>query len=121
VVADIASPDTWVVDASSRAVLSEKISVKQHKVVLNPAAARQNRVGHVGGEDKQAGTSVTVPVPAADQARACLSAEQVQALVALGTKVQRHYRAPQDVEWGLKNGQLFLLQARWVPWPLGFF
>jgi len=73
--------------------------------------ARGKRVSHVGGE-KHSGTSVTVPVPAEKQAVACVSPEQIQALVDLGGKLQVHYKSPQDVEWGIRDGQIFLLQTR---------
>jgi pyruvate,water dikinase len=33
-------------------------------------------------------------------------------LTALGQQIQHEYHAPQDIEWALANGQLFILQAR---------
>ncbi|MFQ5408011.1 MAG: phosphoenolpyruvate synthase [Anaerolineales bacterium] len=41
-----------------------------------------------------------------------LSDEQVRALVAMGARVEAHYGTPQDIEWGLQGGELFLLQTR---------
>jgi pyruvate,water dikinase len=44
---------------------------------------------------------------------ACLTDEQVLALVALGRRVEAHFGAPQDVEWALDaDGVLWLTQAR---------
>lgn len=43
----------------------------------------------------------------------CLSEEQLRALVALGKQVERHYGAPQDIEWALdQEGSIHLLQSR---------
>ena len=41
-----------------------------------------------------------------------LEPDEVRALVELGTSLQRHFGGPQDVEWAIAEGQLFLLQSR---------
>lgn len=65
---------------------------------------RDPRVGH--------GT-VTEPTPEADQVRNALSEAQVLELAELGRRVQAFYEGlPQDIEWALTGGKLFLLQAR---------
>ena len=89
--ADIASPDTWIVRADNGEIISETIAVKKDMVVLR---AGGKRVGHVGGGAGQesSGSSVTVPVPLADQARSCLTREQLNGLVALGRMVEKHYK-----------------------------
>ena len=49
----------------------------------------------------------------ADRRRApCLDAQQVDALRRLGEQVERHFGSPQDLEWAIHAGQLFLLQSR---------
>ncbi|MBA3699626.1 MAG: hypothetical protein H0W78_12335 [Planctomycetes bacterium] len=42
----------------------------------------------------------------------CLDAQQVDALCRLGEQVERHFGSPQDLEWAIHAGQLFLLQSR---------
>jgi rifampicin phosphotransferase len=45
--------------------------------------------------------------------RACLTDPQIDALVALGRRVEAHYGAPQDLEWALDAGGMpWLTQAR---------
>jgi pyruvate,water dikinase len=59
------------------------------------------------------GGIVSRPVPEPDQARACLTDEQVRTLVEYGLRLEAHYGMPQDVEWSLDhNDRLFILQAR---------
>jgi pyruvate,water dikinase len=41
-----------------------------------------------------------------------LNDQDVARLTELGRRVEAHYGSPQDCEWAIKNGQLFLLQAR---------
>jgi phosphohistidine swiveling domain-containing protein len=50
-----------------------------------------------------------------DEAKAatpCLTEAQRKELEDLLVRVERHYRFPQDIEWGFADGQLHLLQAR---------
>lgn len=43
---------------------------------------------------------------------ASLTDEQVQALAALGKRIEEFFGAPQDVEWAMADGKIFVLQAR---------
>ena len=42
----------------------------------------------------------------------CLTDEQIQAVARLLKLVDAHYGWPQDIEWGIQGGQLYLFQAR---------
>ena len=59
-------------------------------------------------------TTETVPVPAADQFRFCLSDAEIQYLARQALIIEEHYGRPMDVEWGKdgNDGQLYILQAR---------
>lgn len=41
-----------------------------------------------------------------------LSAKQVNELVALGKKIEKTMKSPQDVEWAIEKGQYYILQSR---------
>jgi rifampicin phosphotransferase len=43
---------------------------------------------------------------------AILTDLQVQAIAQLARQVEQHFDRPQDIEWAIENGQIFLLQAR---------
>jgi len=58
------------------------------------------------------GGTITEEVPAGEQARFCLDDHALVALVSLGMKVEAHYGHPQDIEWAIAGGELFLLQTR---------
>ena len=50
---------------------------------------------------------------------ACLTDEQIRALVKLGVKVEVHYGTPQDIEWAIDTSDhLWLTQARPITHPL---
>lgn len=56
----------------------------------------------------------TVPVPAADQSRFCLTDQEIQALAKQAVIIEKHYGKPMDIEWakdGL-DGEIYILQAR---------
>ncbi len=50
--------------------------------------------------------------------------EQIRALAQLGGQIEALYAAPQDIEWALADGQLYVLQSRAItslfPTPKGF-
>src|SRR5260221_10729014 len=105
VVSGATNPDHFVVQTTGE-IVERRLGDKQ---VLIQAAAG-------GGIQKiEAGPS---------PARACLSDEQIRALVALGARVEALYETPQDIEWAIDaSGQIFLLQARPIttlfPLPAG--
>ncbi len=51
-------------------------------------------------------------VPEADRGRRCLDAEALTALLELALRVESLQGQPQDIEWGIEDGTVWLLQAR---------
>ncbi len=51
-------------------------------------------------------------VPAAKQEMQKLSDAQVIELAKIGAKIEAHYRKPQDMEWAMQDGTLFIVQSR---------
>jgi pyruvate,water dikinase len=89
------SPDRYVVDKPSGTILAREIRAKEQTVRPLPE-----------------GGTVVEDTPPELQARACLSDEEVTALAELGTRIESHYGAPQDTEWGIAGGELVMLQSR---------
>jgi phosphohistidine swiveling domain-containing protein len=106
VVSGLTNPDHFVVRTTTGEVIERRLGDKQVHI--------QAAIG--GGTQKiEAGVLPTY---------ACLSDEQIRALVALGARVEALYETPQDIEWAIDtSGQLFLLQARPIttlfPLPAG--
>ncbi|MEQ7005893.1 PEP/pyruvate-binding domain-containing protein [Actinopolymorpha sp. B17G11] len=97
VVSGAVSPDHFVVDVRRRTILDRRIGDKRLVIRSVP-----------GGGTKQ------VELHAGDASgRACLTDDQVVALAGLGTRVEDHYGAPQDIEWAVdEHGAMWLTQAR---------
>lgn len=62
----------------------------------------------------QDGTSGVVkqPVPAEQVAARVLSTDELRHLVDLGNQVEDHFGCPQDIEWAVEGGVIYLLQSR---------
>lgn len=50
--------------------------------------------------------------PLEQRIRFCLTEKQATQLFQLGQKIEQHYGTPQDIEWAISGGKLYLLQAR---------
>jgi pyruvate,water dikinase len=59
----------------------------------------------------------TMPVPADKAELTVLDRRELRELVEIADKVEKHFGAPQDIEWGLENGCIFVLQSRPVTHP----
>jgi len=60
----------------------------------------------------EAGGPELVPVPAPQRGRPTLSDRALRRLCRTGLAVERLLDGPQDIEWAMEGGQLYLLQAR---------
>lgn len=93
-----------------------------HKNTLaagRPAILRRNlgskAIKMIYGDEAKAGRSVkTVDVEPADRARFCLSDEEVAELAKQAMIIEKHYKAPMDIEWAKDgdDGKLYIVQAR---------
>ncbi len=72
-------------------------SVKRRRIVTQPWAL-------VGGDE--------VALAPEDGARETLSDDQLAALAALGRALEERNGTPQDIEWAIAGGELYLLQSR---------
>jgi pyruvate,water dikinase len=95
------TPDKYVVGKITGEIVSRTVSLKMRMHRPNTAGA--------GVIDEE--------VPADQQNAACLSDDELHALVDIAKRVERHYNCPQDIEWAIARDPLpgenvFLLQSR---------
>jgi pyruvate,water dikinase len=95
VVSGRVSPDRFVVDRNTLAVMQRTVATKAIAVVTDPG-------GGVREQALDADTATTV----------CLSDALVQRVAQLGLAAERVFSAPQDVEWAVLHDDVFLLQSR---------
>jgi pyruvate,water dikinase len=87
------TPDTIVVDKVS-GTITQEIATKRMMTVRTPTGTTEQ------------------PVPDAKRKIAVLTAEQATALAHIGTRIEQLYGFPMDIEWVIKDGQVFVVQAR---------
>lgn len=51
-------------------------------------------------------------VPESEQEKQKLSDEKILELAEICQRIEEHYGCPQDIEWGMENGKLYILQSR---------
>ncbi|MFN0085423.1 MAG: PEP/pyruvate-binding domain-containing protein [Blastocatellia bacterium] len=88
--------DTWQVDRGG-VIRDRRIAAKRIAHRFDPRSAEGMAV---------------VPVDAAEAERPSLTDEQIRAVAELARQTARHFKRPQDIEWAIEGGRLYLLQSR---------
>lgn len=96
VVSGSVSPDNYVVDRETGSV--EEVTVADKKTKME--------------KDEETGETVERPVAEDRREAQVLDERDVERLVELGERVEDHYGTPQDVEWAIVDGEVFMLQSR---------
>lgn len=96
VVSGTVSPDNYVYDRGAGAV--EDVTVADKKVEMV--------------KDPDTGETVQLDVDEERRTARVLSDAEIDDLVALGERVEDHYGNPQDVEWAIHEGEIYMLQSR---------
>ncbi len=94
VVAGLVTPDRFRMDSSGK-VISREAGVKTLAIRYAPEGGTQE-----------------VRVPGLDARRLSLTDGQLRELYDLGKRCEKFFGAPQDLEWAIAGGSLFLLQSR---------
>lgn len=88
-------PDTYILDKAGPTVREVRVGVKTHKIVRGPDG------------------DVVVPLSGPEAAARVLDDGTVLELARLGMEVERHYGAPQDMEFAIEpDGRIWLVQSR---------
>lgn len=89
------TPDEYRLSKVTGEVLQRSVGPKQIEYVAGPTGPER------------------ADVPAERRDVPCLDERALAALVEVGRRVERHFGAPQDIEWALaRDGELHLLQSR---------
>lgn len=95
-VGGIGSPDRYVVNKKTLEIVDMHISQKERKIV--PLSMKS------GVEE--------MIVPSHIQSKQCLSEVEIDELVRLGLRIEEYFGSPQDIEWAVVRGSIYILQAR---------
>ena len=91
------TPDSFLIDKRNFTLLEREIYPKELAIFPHPGGGG-GVIEEKLGFDRQRAPSLTD--------------EQALDVARLAAQVETHYGSPQDIEWGLYDGQLYLLQSR---------
>ncbi len=102
VVGGLVSPDHFEVDKSSDRILQRQI-LNQDRMLVRSSDGRI---------DPEHGHNRWRALSQAEGSKPKLTDAQVVELAAIGKRIEAHYGSPQDIEWGLLDDRVYLLQTR---------
>lgn len=94
------TPDMYLVDRLDFTILHKEIATQTTQLV------RDTKQGNFEG------ANIEVAVPEGKQNMYKISDEDIVKLAKIGRRIEKHYKAPQDIEWAMENGKLYVVQAR---------
>ncbi|MDZ7687273.1 MAG: phosphoenolpyruvate synthase [Halobacteriales archaeon] len=90
------TPDNYVFDRETREVLEAKVACK--------------KVMHV--KDVSTGETVEKEVPDERRDERVLTEDEIVEITDVAERLEEHYGTPQDIEWAIYDGELYVLQSR---------
>ncbi|MFA6422823.1 MAG: PEP/pyruvate-binding domain-containing protein [Patescibacteria group bacterium] len=94
VVLGVITPDRYLVDKKTFKILDKEINQQDWKI------------SKVGISDRH------VTLPKLDQKKQKISDEDIVKLAKLAVSIESHYGRPQDMEWALEGGKIYMIQSR---------
>ena len=95
IVSGSVTPDVYIFDKTTEKIVSKEVNSQDWKIVRDPR-----------GGDKH------VSVPIADRKDQKMSDSEIIELAKLGKKIEQHYNAPQDTEFAIAGGKIYMVQSR---------
>lgn len=92
IVSGLVSPDHYEYEKKTEAISKETIAKKEFAILATPGGGTERQV--LNSQDR------------------VLTQEQIRELAQIGIQLEEHYGAPQDVEWAMEGGKLYILQTR---------
>ncbi|MEE9150553.1 MAG: phosphoenolpyruvate synthase [Thermoplasmata archaeon] len=89
------TPDTYRITQDTLEIMDKKISKQTWMYTKS-----------------EEGNTIKMKVPDEYQEMQKMTDEQIRTMAELGVKIERHYKAPMDIEWCIENGKVFIVQAR---------
>lgn len=88
------TPDHYEVEKSTMRIVASEVGQQEKKMVKHGTGNREVSLSKKEGSLRK------------------ISDEQVLALARLGKKLEKHYYFPQDSEWAIEDGQVYIVQTR---------
>jgi len=103
------------IDASfglGEALVSGQVSADLYKVKDDTVVSKNISKKKIAIYSLPEGGTITKEIPPEQQEQQALTDKQIIELAALGKKIEKHYGAPQDIEFCVANNKLLIVQSR---------
>jgi len=90
----IITPDNFILDKSTLEIKNKNIQTQEKMLLYQNGKNQEISLSEEEGEKQS------------------ISGEQVKELAKLGVKIENHYGRPQDIEWAIEQGEIYILQSR---------
>ncbi|MET1124147.1 MAG: pyruvate, water dikinase [Archaeoglobaceae archaeon] len=94
IVSGAVTPDTYVYDRNQRKLVEVNVAEKKFMIT------------------REDGKTVKVELPPEKARERVLNDEEIEELVKYGEIIEEHYGKPQDVEWAIEKGKVYIVQSR---------
>lgn len=94
IVSGMVSPDTYVFDRVNRKLIEENIAEKKFMLTRKDGKTVKIKLGKKKSKEK------------------VLTDKELMEIVNLGEVIEDHYGKPQDVEWAIEKGKVYITQSR---------
>ena len=88
-------PDTYTVSKQGPRILTVRVGHQTHRIVRGPD-----------------GADLRIEMKPEEGGRRVLNDDEILDLARIGGRVEEHYGRPQDLEWAIAGGRVFLVQSR---------
>lgn len=82
------------------------INKKSRKVIAHSSSRQRIMLAYKNGKN------LKIEVPASKLKESTLTDKQIKELSLLAQKIESHYGHPQDIEWAISRGKLYIVQSR---------
>ena len=96
IVSGAVTPDLYIVDKSTFQIIRK--DVKDKKIMIK--------------RDPLSGKNLKFQVPESKAKSQCLTDEEIINLARIIKRLEDHYNFPQDIEWAIEEGRLYIVQTR---------
>lgn len=83
-----------------------EVSKKTNEILIKSVSEQKKMLKKVGTENKETNISIL------QRKKQKISNSQILELAKLGKMLEKHYYFPQDVEWAIENGHVYIVQTR---------
>ena len=95
------SPDNYLVDKHRMKIKEKTVAAQEWQLTRNYDSASSGD-----------GANVSVAIPHDRRNQQKVDDTAILRLAEMGQRLERHYGHPQDIEWALEDGELYILQTR---------